>query len=253
MIAVILLAFVTLNALPRKYLVLAGVFGIIFFLSHETADIGGRWVFPFLNVVGRRILPNAESLEFFASCGMPVSPELLQMTNQYAGGHDRAFFLDPALEQYRVWLYEDGKTCYVQWLLSNPFTSIQRPFQEFNVLLGINDLPSFLFSKQYMPILPRRIEVLLYPRQGPLAIWVLALGIAAVAIWMKVWKINDAWMVAIVTVVLVLPHYFIVWHGDVLGIERHAVPASIQLYLGTWLLFLLSFDQVLILQTTQTR
>jgi hypothetical protein len=62
---------------------------------------------------------------------------------------------------------------------------------------------------------------------------------------------NQAWWVAILLIILVFPHYFIVWHGDIMGIYRHVVSVSIQFHLGLWTLALLIADRVLSLQATQ--
>ena len=72
----------------------------------------------------------------------------------------------------------------------------------------------------------------------------LALVITIIASLRKAWQKNPAWLIPMILILLVFPHYFLVWHGDVLGIDRHVITASIQLYLGTWLLVLLAVDSV---------
>jgi hypothetical protein len=115
---------------------------------------------------------------------------------------------------------------------------------EFNGLLGIQNLQSFLFSRKFSPILPGRIQALLYPSRAPLIVFLLALVIAIIAILTKARQKNPAWLIPMILILLVFPHYFLVWHGDVLGIDRHVITASIQLYLGTWLLLLLALDSI---------
>jgi hypothetical protein len=245
MIAGILLLLVALGALEKKFLIFPVAFGIIFVFSNLSADLGGRWIFPFQNVLGRRILTNPEAVDFFAACGMPVTPELMRLTGEFADGLDRAFYVDPALVDYRSWLHRSGKSCYMKWLLSNPARSFREPLNEFNGLLGIQNLQSFLFSRKFSPVLPGRIQALLYPSRVPLIVFVLALMITIIAGLTKAWQKNPAWLIPIVLILLVLPHYFLVWHGDVLGIDRHVITVSIQLYLGTWLLLLMLLDRVL--------
>jgi hypothetical protein len=169
----------------------------------------------------------------------------MRLTGEFADGLDRAFYVDPALENYRSWLRRSGKSCYMKWLLSNPARSFREPLNEFNGLLGIQNLQSFLFSRKFSPVLPGRIQALLYPSRVPLIVFVLALMITIIAGLTKAWQKNPAWLIPIVLILLVLPHYFLVWHGDVLGIDRHVITVSIQLYLGTWLLLLMLLDRVL--------
>ena len=253
MIAVALLFLWAIAVTDKKYLVLSAAFGLIFLLSNLSADLGGRWVFPFQNVLGRRLLPDAGAVDFLAGCGMPVSPALMRLSGEFANGQDRAFYNDPNLEGYRLWLEESGKSCYMRWLLSDPVRSLAQPVGEFNTFMGVQELQSFLFSRRFSPVLPGRIETLLTVQQQALFVFLLATGMAVIALLGRAWLKNKAWWVAIILTLLVFPHFFIIWHGDTLGIERHAVPAGIQLYLGLWIMVLLVLDRfVELLQARQT-
>ena len=44
---------------------------------------GQRWVFPFYNVMGMRILPVPEHVAYFSDHGMPVSPALYERTGKW--------------------------------------------------------------------------------------------------------------------------------------------------------------------------
>jgi hypothetical protein len=245
MIAGVLLMLLMFGIINKKYLVFIAAFGIMFFLSNLSADLGNRWVFPFQNVLGRRLLPTAQAVDQLAGCGMPVSPELMRLAGEFANGLDRAFYNDPALESYRAWLHESGKSCYIRWLLSDPLQSIGQPMSEFDVLAGMHKIQPFLFSARFSPVLPARVEAALTLRQQSLFVFILASSLAVLALLTGAMRRNTAWWVAIVLAVLVFPHFFIVWHGDVLGIERHAVSPGIQLYLAMWILLLLAADEIL--------
>jgi len=251
MIALFLLVLLGLRVIDREYLLLGSAFLILFLLSNLSADLGDRWVFPFQNVLGRRILPDARAVNFFTGCGMPMSPELMQLAGGYANSSDRAFYEDPALQAYRLWLHQAGKACYMKWLLSDPLESMQAPLTEFDALIGMQNIQPFLFSKRFSPILPARLEAMLFPRHQLVPVLVVLWAAALIAILTRVWRQNKAWWVAIGIIVLIFPHYFITWHGDVMGIYRHVVSASVQFYLGMWLLILLALDQVLSFRTIQ--
>jgi hypothetical protein len=120
MIAGLLLLGVLFFKARRTYLALALVFAAIFALSNLSADIGQRWVFPFQNVLAQRILTDQKALAYFEDCGMPVTPELLDLAGGYANSGERAFYTEPALGSYRVWLHANGKSCYMRWLFSRP-------------------------------------------------------------------------------------------------------------------------------------
>jgi hypothetical protein len=251
MVAAFLFLLVTLRLIHKKYILLSAVFIVMFFLSDRSADLGGRWIFPFQNVLGQRILPDAKAVTFFASCGMPVSSDLAQLAGEFASGLDRAFYNDPALESYRTWLHQAGKTCYIKWLLSEPLESFKHPVAEFNTLMRLENIQSFLFSRRFSSILPARLEAMLYPPQQPWVAFLAACGIILAAVFTRAWTYNKTWWVAILLIILVFPHYFIVWHGDVMGIYRHVVSVSIQFYLGLWILALLIADWGLSLKVIQ--
>jgi hypothetical protein len=249
MVALFLLLLLGFRLIDRKYLIFPLAFIIMFFLSNGSADIGDRWVFPFQNVLGRRILPDAQATDFFMSCGMPMTPELMQLRGGFANSSERAFYEDPALQGYRQWLHQTGKICYVKWLLTDPLENIKKPLIEFNSLMSMQDIQPFLFSRTFSPILPARLEGVLYPHEQLLIVFAAVFGVALVAVLAKAWAQNKSWWVVAGLILLVFPHYFIVWHGDVMGIFRHVLTVSIQFYLGLWLLILFALDRVLLFQS----
>lgn len=251
MISAILLFLVGIRFIDKKYLVLSVFFLGIFYLSNLTAELGQRWVFPFQNVLAQRILPQPRAINYFANCGMPVSPRLMDLSGESALGEDRAFYQDPALADYRSWLYRSGKSCYMKWLLSDPLESIRGPAAQFETLITLQEISPVLFSKKFSPVLPGKFESLLYPRWQTGMTLAIASLFALLAVFTNAWKQNKVWWVAIVSILLVFPHYFIIWHGDVMGIYRHVLMVSIQFYLGLWLFVLLVLDWVLSPKTAQ--
>jgi hypothetical protein len=68
---------------------------------------------------------------------------------------------------------------------------------------------------------------------------------ALVAVWLKAWEANSAWIVFIGACLLIYPQLFIVWHGDVPGTHRHALTVSLQFVLSLWLFGLMVTERVL--------
>lgn len=228
----------------KRYLFVALVFAVIFAFNNLSANMGHRWVFPFQNVLAQRILPDENVLTFFEDCGMPVTPELLSLTGGFANSNDRAFYNDPTLEPYRGWLYADGKSCYMRWLVSRPLRSLREPFADLAWLLAFEDVDSF-YPQRYEPILPWYAERVLYPQDALLWLWTLTTLAALIAVWKKAWKINKAWVVFVGLCLIIYPQVFIVWHGDVPGTHRHALTVSLQFVLGLWLFGLLLLESLL--------
>ncbi|MFZ5822029.1 MAG: hypothetical protein ACOYYJ_19235 [Chloroflexota bacterium] len=226
----------------RRYLALALVFALFFALGNFAAEKGDRWVFPFQNVLAERILTDAGALAFFSDCGMPVTPELMQLVDSHAGSAERAFYEDPGLEPYRAWLHADGKSCYVRWLLSVPGQSLRQPLADFEPLVRFERVDRF-FPQPYQPVLPWYLERLLHPRDALPWLWALT-GLASLAaIVLRAWKANPTWSVFIALNLLVYPHLFIVWHGDASGSDRHALSLAVQFVLSCWLLLFLLLER----------
>lgn len=225
-----------------RVLWLAIPFLFIFFFNNYTSDLGSRWVFPINNVVGRRILVRSEALGYFQSCGMPVTPELLSLRNEYANGRDRAFYNDPALEGYRQWLAADGKSCYMKWLLADPARSVSEVLFEFDSMMRFEKLLNFL-SKRYDPLIPYFMEPVLYPVKLLPSLWLILTVIALRALWMQAWKSNKLWGIHLLLCLPILPHLFITWHGDAMAPDRHALSVGLQIALSFWLAVFLLLDR----------
>jgi hypothetical protein len=251
MVALFLFLLLGLRLIDKKYFILFAIFIAMFFLSNLSADLGDRWVFPFQNILGRRILPDPQAVDYFSNCGMPVTPELMELKGGFANSRDRAFYEDPTLEGYRIWLHREGKLCYVKWLLSDPLESIKGPLAEFNTLISLQEIQPSLFSRTFSPILPSRLEAILYPRPQLLILFAIVCVITLIALLSKAWMQNKVWWVVIALNILVFSHYFIVWHGDVMGIYRHVLTVSIQFYLGLWMLILFITDSLLSFKAAQ--
>jgi len=244
MIAGLILLGVLLFGAQKRFLSVALVFTVIFVISNLSADVGQRWVFPFQNVLAQRILPDEGAVEFFADCGMPVTPELLDLAGGFANSNERAFYTSPALEPYRNWMYEHGKSCYMRWLVSRPLASLREPWADLAWLLAFEEV-DFFFPQRYEPLLPWYAERILYPQDAHLWLWGGITLAALIAIWKKAWTSNKTWLVYISLCLLIYPHLFIVWHGDVPGTHRHALTISLQFVLGFWLFWFLAAESIL--------
>ncbi|MCC7116974.1 MAG: nitroreductase family deazaflavin-dependent oxidoreductase [Anaerolineales bacterium] len=242
MAAGMLLLAVAFRWAKPQTLTVAGIFLAIFFLNNLSANVSGRWEFPFINVVGKRILPYTDMLQAFQACGMPINDELLSLAGLYANANERQFYEDPALEDFRRWVSADGKTCYMQWLVLNPAQSVSQVWQEFDGLIYFQDVAKY-FSRKYVDLLPSRVERVLYPVYFIRWIFgVLTLG-AALAIYKKRWRENSLWALFIFLALTIFPHLFITWHGDAMAVERHALSVGLQVALTFWLLIFLGLEE----------
>jgi hypothetical protein len=113
----------------RRYFILAIIFIAFFTASNASSNLGERWVFPFENVLAKRILPVPERTAYFAEHGMPITPALMERSGKWASSDEWAFDNDPDLEEFREWLHKSGKFTYIRFLLSNPSYTFLEPLR----------------------------------------------------------------------------------------------------------------------------
>jgi hypothetical protein len=236
----------------RRCLLIAPVL-VMFFIANEVSQsYSRRWVTPFFNVIGRRILPNAESTASFAQLGMPITPALMRRSGQLAWDQNWASFGDPALQEFRDWAYHHGKSSYAWFLLVHPVMTVQEPLRNIEALMApkLTAKPSYYWSNSFSSILTGFVAEVIYVQKFALLwVWVsgLMFGFAFVA---AVRKGEPRWFIPLILIMLAYPHAAIVWHGDPNDIGRHALQAGVHFRLGLWMLLLFAADITLIRATT---
>jgi hypothetical protein len=242
MVSTMLLLAVALRWIQPRVAVLPVMFLLVFFVNNLNADVSERWRFPFINVVGKRILPFSLEIQRMESCGMPVSPALLERADSFANGDDSAFLNDPALLSFRRWVNERGKSCYIRWLAADPLARSRQVLLEFNRLIYFEDVGWF-FSRRYSDLLPSRVERVLYPVHHVPWLWVGITLTALIATVQRAWRDNNLWVIFIMLSLTIFPHLFITWHGDAMAPERHALSVGLQVALSMWLFLFLAVEK----------
>ena len=242
MIAALLILGVTMRRIQGRYILIAGVFVVIFAINDVTANRAHRWVVAFMNNVGMRILSSPEKTAYFAELGMPVTPALMGRRAKKAWTDNWAFFKDPALQQFRDWLYPHGKSSYIRFLLTHPALTIQEPLRHSEKLLS-SELRNYA-PANFASILSEPLaEVVYFKRWAVLWTWTAAIAVGFV-FGLKLWTRNVAFLVPLALIILVYPQAVIAWHGDPNEIGRHGLEAAVNLRLGLWLLLLFAVDMM---------
>ena len=256
-IAIIMLVIIPLtrlgftSRLPRflsvSFIALGIFFVTIFALMDASLEQGQRWVFPFYNVMGTRILPVPEHVAYFSEHGMPVNPALYERTGKYASADDNAFYNDPRLEEFRTWTYRSGKTTYIRFLLSHPLYAITAPALQFPDIF-LKDM-SWLLSGHYKILRPYpRITIRLNDRLAAVAAYLLLVGYGvtiSLIFFLYRYKLlhGSPWLaVPLIMILLSIPHLWLCWHGDAMEVRRHSLTAIIQAWLGFTLLYIYLLD-----------
>ena len=228
----------------RHWIILGSLLLVIFLAANSLSEYAVRWRYPFQNVLTERILSDDAAIQFFEKCGMPIDDQLVQLAGGNTDKNDQALSHEPLFADFRSWMYESGKGCYVRWLLSYPIRSLSEPGRNLDHLLIFENVDRF-YSKAYQPILPAWLESILYFRlRGWLVYGIMLLMIYVSGIKMD-FKQKPLWGVWVVMWLLVFPHLFLVWHGDTLGLDRHALTLVIQFFLSFWIGAILFLDGII--------
>jgi hypothetical protein len=239
----LLLFALVLRWIHLRNLVFVFSFVGFFILSNWTSDLGSRWVFPLNNNIGKRVLTSEQALRFLENCGMPITPELISLTDEFANGRDRAFYNDPALEGYRSWLHASGKLCYMKYLISNPFANSIAVIGEFESLIKYQKINTIL-ALGYDPVIPFFLERFVYPVDNVLWLWSFVTIVALFIVWRRQWHDDPIWGVYVLLCLLIFPHLFVTWFGDAMAPERHSLSVGLQFALSAWFMILLSLDRL---------
>jgi len=228
----------------RRYLSIGAVLAGMFIANEISQNYSGRWVTPFVNVIGQRILPDPERIGYFAERGMPVTPAVMRLSGQFAWSQDRLFYNDPELEELREWVRTRGKQTYIRFLLTHPVRTILEPLRDSDALMA-PELKAYR-SSGFSPVLQGGMSEVVYVDKWVPLLWVVGLGLA---VWLIVTDRNGAWKVLVVPMLLIglaYPHALVAWHGDASEVSRHALQAGVQFRLGLWLTLLFVSDRLLI-------
>jgi hypothetical protein len=229
----------------KVYWLLSLLIGVSFLINYQLSAAYAlpRWALPLAEVITKRILPEPEYLEFFASNGMPVTPELMALSGRWAISDGYAVVNNAKLGKFEKWLYTEGRTVYTKFLLKHPSYTIDSPLEDIEVLLA-DDFFEGIPVPKYTPALPKVANEILYPeRYFYLYLW-LSLFLSGFIFAASLRENKKVYWVVFFTLLLAIPHLYLVWHGDALDVARHAVIANVQFHLGVWLLIILYLDGV---------
>jgi hypothetical protein len=150
-------------------------------------------------------------------------------------------FSSPSYQAVNDWLMENGRSVYLAYLLNDPIESLTSPFQDLEHLVSpdsseyrkpINETPGWLLSLSRI-LFPSSLLVVLLLFLIPGVLIVLIAGRHSFQAW---------WMVPYLLVLTAYPLMFIVFHGDAIELERHALQVSMQIRLAGWMLLVALVD-----------
>ena len=86
-------------------------------------NTGGRWQYPFENVLFSRILRDPQGEQFFIEAGMPTPPRIKELYGvEHMMGSE--LFNSEEMAPLREWILTDGLKTYIRYMLHIPFRTL---------------------------------------------------------------------------------------------------------------------------------
>jgi hypothetical protein len=196
--------------------------------SAVSQDVGQRADLQFQDLIGIRVLPDAQLTNWFASHGMPLDDALRTRTGK--AGFDDTFWRskDPTFARYFHWSNTAGRRTYVESLLANPSHYRNLFYKDLPGMLKAD--MAYYDTHHVYNALPRELPLQVggpSTRKG-LTVWLLiaAGALAATAFaGLRHRTYRRLALAGAIGIALVLAELFVSWFGEPLEIPRHAIGA----------------------------
>jgi hypothetical protein len=221
-------------------------------ISFASANVRyARLAFPVQNVISVRISDEPDQLAYFEDAGMPVTPKLLAAMERqretesalagpgYPPTSDTPEHLRDATPFHR-WLLTKGQSAYTRFLLTHPGVVAEAFGHLGQVLL---DPEVAFYASHASPWSGGPAAAAIYPRRASVALAWLALAVGLGAFVGLRFGPRPEWVVPAFLIAASLPLAIIVYHGEVLELDRHGLVSSVFLRLGALLLILFAVDR----------
>ena len=103
-----------------------------------------RAVWPTIDNVFGRVLPDAEARAYFVDHGMPMGPDLMKFARHWAGNQGGSFLRSPELQVARHWIARHGMRVYLRWLSRHPIARADELVGHLWYVLGGPDLHVYM-------------------------------------------------------------------------------------------------------------
>jgi hypothetical protein len=215
---------------PRLYLLLAltvWLNGAALGAQHAVR-VAPRYDFPLMNVIFKRILPDAAKREYFAhELGMPMSSQLMRRARTFASSNHRQAYRDPALEPFRIWLFTKGYQGYQRYLLSHLKQTSLEAYADFVPVVGYMPGREGRATATALTVVLDEWLVRNPLSSSPLLASIVFFLLGAVASIHPVANVRILGAASVCLVLATLSQLFICYHGDAMEVARHSVVVGI--------------------------
>lgn len=210
-----------------------------------SSDGGQRWRYPLVNILAQRVLTDPPRLAFFERHGMPDNPKTRCFAGKWACDCKYDY------SGFEPWLTVHGKQTYARDLLRHPRRLFLEPLAHWKALLTGDraDEPGSATLSYYSLAKTGRVRNL-WSRLF-LWKWRALRNEGLVLLVLLVWARRRAGLPLdrdtaplVVLAATVYPLMVLVWHGDAMEIQRHALVAIVSSRLALWGAYAVAVDRL---------
>lgn len=200
-----------------------------------------RNLYPLINNIGERVLPNEELLETFAARKMPLDDALVERTGDDTWSDDQAFLRSPELARFRAWADAHGQRALLTSLVLDASYWIDTTGDVLHASLPLD------FSEYDRHSTSERLPTRLFWVQGPrtsvqLALWGLV-AVASLVILVGTSRLRKTGLesvgqfgtrsgiIAVVGFIAFAADLFVSASGDSVEVQRHVLGSILRLSL----------------------
>lgn len=221
-------------------------FILVVLLKTVSFSTSNLWQIHIYDHLALRILKDEGALTYFTEAGLPVSDELMGITEMPGYEYQEYLRHDPEMKPAQDWINRYGVATYIKYLVSQPIASMVEPFRQLPSLLNGDNLEyhSPRFGVPTIPVWLVSLTNQFYPRESLIMWGFLVLMVIGIVGSLIKDHSQSSWLVVGILLISLYPMLFIVWHGNPMEIERHAAQIGIQYRLGAWMAILLLIDHL---------
>jgi hypothetical protein len=216
--------------------------------SNVSIATGNRWQVFIYDQLALNILPDPAAREFFVQEGFPISDSLMAITTMAGYQYQDLLANAPELKPVNTWVNQEGKLVYLRYLLFNPVNTILEPIWNAQPLLNAKTV-GYLYPRFPQLPYPQRIRLfsqVFYPNSFGIVITLLVLtGLGSIVFWIRGNAKQSGWLFISILGFSLYPLMFLIWHGEPMEVDRHAVQIAIQLRLAGWISMVLLIESIL--------
>jgi hypothetical protein len=212
------------------------VIALFTFQSYSVSN-GNRWQILIYDNLALRLLKDEQAINYLDKMGLPIDDALMSVTTMTPPEYQKYFLNSDKMDEVRTWVNSNGKTIYLRYLISRPGFSLLKPIYESNKLINGSSVE---YRRERQPNRPiaeviTRISNIFYPRSPLILGFMLVISIIGAVNWLSGREKKSVWVIIMALVVSIYPLMFIVWHGNPMEVERHAVQIAVQFRLAGWM------------------